>query len=223
MKRTGKSSIYVTRIMGSSWNSMAIPLNDTVRTLSSRPTRMAYPSSSRVSPELSQMPGPVLDPFLMRIPLPLEASRRWSGIIWVLVVVCLLGCARSSKSDLESTNITGQPSNYPDSELSGLPSETIAKIESFSVKVAVPTSIPFGSNEELGRVYSEWYRKGYAFAFVTGRPHLRDWLYRDDRLERVKALGWFDGNSAGGLAKRLEDIESAMVGLRRIAPTSIEK
>jgi hypothetical protein len=147
----------------------------------------------------------------MRALLLPKACQRWSSIIaWSLVVVCLLGCTRSAKSKLGSTNTTGQQSNYPDSALSGLPSETIAKIESFSVNVSVPDSIPFGNNEELRRVYSEWYRKGYAFAFVTGTEHLRDQRYRNDRLERAKALGWFDGNGAGGLAKRREDIESAI-------------
>ena len=110
----------------------------------------------------------------------------------------------------------------PVSTLSALPEETIDEIESFSQNVSVPDSIPFPRNGEVGRAYSEWYRKGYAFAFVTGTECLRDQVSRESQpeVERAKIMGWFDGNSAGGLARRLREIDSAVGRVRSNRPNN---
>ena len=141
------------------------------------------------------------------------SCRRWTGrAVCLLATLGLLGCSSSSKSASSSRSVTGQQNSDPTSALSVLPKETIARIESTSAGVALPISRPFETNSELSRVYSEWYRKGYAFAFVTGNEQLRDQVSRAElpETERVKILGWFDGNSAGGLARRLNDIDSAV-------------
>ena len=134
----------------------------------------------------------------------------------VLFAACLLvGCSSSGRNGTNATIIPVQ-SIDPKSTLAALPRETIDKIESFSQSMTMPDSIPFPRNEEGSRAYSEWYRKGYAFAYVTGTECLRDQVSRDNlsEVERAKMLGWFDGNSAGGLARRLSEIDSAVGRVR---------
>jgi len=122
----------------------------------------------------------------------------------------LTGCSSRLKSDLDATHVKPQSNRYPESALSELARETFASVESFSANVAVPESPPFESNKQLNQLYCEWYRRGYAFAYVTGQQHIPDWSYHEDKAERAKLTGWFDGNSAGGLARRLKDIDSAV-------------
>jgi hypothetical protein len=128
---------------------------------------------------------------------------------WLLAVVCLFSCSSCCNNHVASKNANRQPSDYPESVLSALPQETLAEVMAFANSVSLPVSTPFGTNEHLRQVYLEWYQTGYAFAFITANQHVRDWGYHDDQLEKAKFLGWFDGNSAGGLAKRLKDIDSA--------------
>jgi len=134
----------------------------------------------------------------------------------VLFVACLLVSCSSSNRNGTNTTGTSVQSIDPKSTLSALPRESIDEIESFSQRVTVPDTVPFSGNEEAGRAYSEWYRKGYAFAYLTGTEYLRDQVSRDSQpeTERAKMLGWFDGNSAGGLARRLKAIDSAVDGVR---------
>lgn len=142
---------------------------------------------------------------------------RWASRSgFVLFAACLLvSCSSSSRN---STNVTSASvqSIDPKSTLAALPRESIEEIELFSQSVTVPGSVPFSGNEEASRAYSEWYRKGYAFAYVTGTECLRDQVSRDNQpeAERAKMLGWFDGNSAGGLARRLKEIDSAVGRVR---------
>ena len=123
-----------------------------------------------------------------------------------------MGCTGSSSRANRVPEITTERANYPESALASLPSETVAEIEEFSASVALPDSIPLRDDEDVRQVYMAWYRKGYAFAFVTGAGHLRDQISRQERpqAEQAKVLGWFDGNSAGRLARRLSDIEAAL-------------
>lgn len=130
----------------------------------------------------------------------------------VLFAACWLGsCSSSTRTGTTATSAS-VPGIDSKSSLAALPRETIDEIELFSQSVTVPDSMPFSRNEEAGRAYSEWYRKGYAFAYVTGTECLPDQVSRDNQpeVERAKMLGWFDGNSAGGLARRLADIDSAV-------------
>ena len=139
-----------------------------------------------------------------------------------LFAACLLvSCSSSSRNGTHATSVSVQ-SIDPKSTLAALPRETIDEIESFSQSVAVPDSTPFRRNEEAGRAYSEWYRKGYAFAYVTGLEYLRDQVSRDNQpeVERAKMLGWFDGNSAGGLARSLKEIDSAVGRIRSKRPNN---
>jgi len=125
---------------------------------------------------------------------------------------CLLGCSSPRARDFSSQV------GYPDSALSALPIKVAEELNAFSSTVTLPQPIRFKDTEELGRVYSEWYRKGYAFAFITGKAHVREWSDRADTFENAKSLGWFDGNSAGGLARRQRDVDSAFDRLQ--APPS---
>ncbi len=133
--------------------------------------------------------------------------------MFILFAVFQFGCSGPNNATLP--DVTGRRSNYPESTLSALPKETVAEIESRAVGVALPASIPFGTNSQLRRIYSEWYQTGYAFAFVTGMGHLPDQISRHDRpeVEQAKILGWFDGNTAGRLARRVKDIDSAVSGI----------
>ena len=138
---------------------------------------------------------------------------RWASRSgFVLFAGCLLVSCSSSSRNGTNASIASVQRSDPKSTLAALPRETTDEIESFSQSVIVPDSIPFSRNEEAGRAYSEWYRKGYAFAYVTGTECLRDQVSRDNQaeVERAKMLGWFDGNSAGGLARRLKEIDSAV-------------
>lgn len=140
----------------------------------------------------------------------------------LLFVLCLLvSCSSSSRNATNATSASVQ-SIDPQATLAALPKETTDEIELFSQSVAVPGSIPFSGNEEAGRAYSQWYRKGYAFAYVTGTECLRDQVSRDNQpeAERAKMLGWFDGNSAGGLARRLKEIDSAVGRVRSNRPNA---
>jgi len=123
----------------------------------------------------------------------------------------LAGCSSSGRNGANPETASAQ-SIDPKSTLAALPKELADHIESFSQSMIVPDSMPLSAKEELSRVYSEWYRKGYAFAYVSGTECLRGQVpldYQPD-AERAKILGWFDGNSAGGLARRLKEIDSAL-------------
>jgi hypothetical protein len=135
--------------------------------------------------------------------------RDWSPIVVCLVAaIGLFGCSSPRAGDPDATSLTGKEFAYPYSVVCSLPSDTIADIEKLSLQVAVPESSPSTENDELRRAYCEWYRTGYAFAFVTGTGYLRDWRYVADPRERAMVQGWFDGNSAGALARRLREIDS---------------
>ena len=133
--------------------------------------------------------------------------------IWTLFAVALLGGCSRPREISKSESVAVQPTSVdPALVLAALPDQRVVEITSFSSKVSVPDVIPWPKGSEAGLVYEQWYRVGYAFAFVTGEQWLRDQVSRRDKLEteRAKFRGWFDGNSAGGLAKRLSDAESAM-------------
>ncbi len=98
---------------------------------------------------------------------------------------------------------------YPESVLSGLSPQALAQVYNVSTNVVVPDQVTFGNGEELRKIYSQWYRLGFAFAYVTGVEHLRDWAYRPTVYERAKVAGWYDGNSAGALARHQADLDSA--------------
>jgi hypothetical protein len=147
--------------------------------------------------------------------------RKSTKIVWcllalgpvaVLAALLLPGCATPDKSDSTWPDITRRRTNYPESALASLPSETIAEIERFSASVVEPDTVSFRKTAESRREYLAWYRKGYAFAFITGAGHLRDQVSRHDQpeVEQAKVLGWFDGNSSGRLARRLKDIDAAV-------------
>lgn len=143
-------------------------------------------------------------------------QRAFQCVLTACVTLALSATVAFGDGAATLPDVTGRRSNYPESTLSALPKETIAEIESTGASVVLPASIPFGTNSQLSQVYSEWYRKGYAFAFVTGMGHLPDQISRQDQpeVEQAKVLGWFDGNTAGRLAKRLKDIDSALGGIR---------
>jgi hypothetical protein len=148
---------------------------------------------------------------------------RWttkSGCL--LFAACLLvSCSSSSRNAMNAASASVQ-SVDPRSTLAALPRETTDEIELFSQSVTVPGSMPFSGNEEAGRAYAQWYRKGYAFAYVTGTECLRDHVSRDNQpeVDRARMLGWFDGNSAGGLARRLKEIDSAVGRVRSNRPNN---
>jgi hypothetical protein len=129
----------------------------------------------------------------------------------------LAGCSSSPTADQNTADTTSRRTNYPESAFTTLSPEILTRIDSFAVGVPSPNTIPFTDDEALRDVYSQWYRKGYAFAFVTGAGHLRDQISRHDlpKVEQAKILGWFDGNSAGRLAKRTNDIKGASTDHRQ--------
>ena len=131
-------------------------------------------------------------------------------------VLFLAGCSSSPTADPNTSDTTGRRTNYPESAFASLSTETINRIDSCASNTPLPDPTPFAGDEALRDVYSQWYRKGYAFAFVTGAGHLRDQISRHDlpKEEQVKILGWFDGNSAGRLAKRTNDIKGASMELQ---------
>lgn len=154
---------------------------------------------------------------MISVLLPSLPCRGWASRAGCLLLAAgfLIGCSSSSGNGTNAASARVQNID-PNSTLAALPRETMAEIESFSQRVSVPDSMPFSRTEDSGRAYSEWYRKGYAFAFVTGTECLRDQVSRDNQpeIERAKVLGWFDGNSAGGLARRLKEIDSAVGRVR---------
>ncbi len=132
----------------------------------------------------------------------------WAGYaIWVLV--CLLGCSGPTNNNIRVPSPTGPPKKYPESALSALSPQALAQVYTVSTNVVVPEQVPVPEGPELRKIYSDWYRLGFAFAYVTGVKHLRDWGYRSTVYERAKIAGWYDGNSAGALARREADLNAA--------------
>jgi hypothetical protein len=149
---------------------------------------------------------------------PVDVLRGFCTVCsaWLCFVCFLTGCSSDPLADPNTSDPTGRRTNYPASAFASLSTETIKRIDSFASDVPLPDPIPFSEDEALRDLYLQWYRKGYAFAFVTGAGHLRDQISRHDlpKSEQVKILGWFDGNSAGRLAKRANDIKGASMEIQ---------
>ena len=135
-----------------------------------------------------------------------------------LLTIGLVGCASSRKRSHDATNVDGLLNDDPVLVLQALSNEVVANIRAYGLQVSVPERNPFVDDESLSQVYTEWYRTGYAFAFVTGVPRMRDQVSREARpgLDRAKFSGWFDGNDAGRLVRWRTDIESALERLRSV-------
>jgi hypothetical protein len=128
-------------------------------------------------------------------------------LLATLSAVALIGCSTGNRQDeIKNTQTVGRS---PEFVLRQVTAAQAAEIESISVNAQVPTFNPWKTNQQLAIIYSEWYRKGYAYSFVTGIQQLRDWQYRDSTSERARLDGWYNGNGAGGLARRVKEIEAA--------------
>jgi hypothetical protein len=99
---------------------------------------------------------------------------------------------------------------YPESVLLNLPAETASQIKSLSATVVAPHSIHFEGTEGCQEVYQDWYRVGYAFAYIIGKEQVGAWPNTVNRVEKAKFCGWFDGNSAGALARDLKSNNSTI-------------
>src|SRR5215467_11700513 len=99
---------------------------------------------------------------------------NWSDAIMkafmlgLMTILLLVGCKAPPPKEPVVQSVD------PESTISALSSDSIAQIESYSQSVAEPKDVPFPSNEASRRAYLEWYRKGYAYAFITGKTWLRD-------------------------------------------------
>ncbi len=128
------------------------------------------------------------------------------ALLFSLSVAALTGCS-TGNPDVGPKKT--QEVRSPESALREVTAAQAAEIESIAADLQAPTSNRWNTNQQLAEVYSEWYRKGYAYAFVTGIQQLRDQQYRDSTSDRAKFDGWYNGNGAGGLARRTKDIEAA--------------
>jgi hypothetical protein len=123
--------------------------------------------------------------------------------IFLIGVALLTGCRAFEKRQHEID---------PASVISALPSQTAAEIDSYSTNVVVPNRTGFEDSQEARNTYIAWFQKGYAYAYISGNEWMRDQVSRRDRPieERAKFQGWFDGNSAGGFARRMAEAEAAV-------------
>ena len=132
------------------------------------------------------------------------------------IAVVLVGCFAPRRNATFSQDAIERKNKYPESVLESLTANTRTAIEAFTTKVPTPNALPIGNNKSLQKVYLDWYRRGYAFVFVTGIEHVRDQITRLEQPEeeKIKVIGWFDGNLAGGLASRIEGVRSAVDKIR---------
>ena len=129
-----------------------------------------------------------------------------------LLVAALLGCANPLEQAHPAAKSRADPGSGLEDAFAGLPGETLAAVNAYIATVSVPEISSFRNNAELAQAYSDGYRKGYAFAYVTGKGYLRDQASQQGRseLDNTRLLGWFDGNNAGRLTRRLAEIVSAV-------------
>jgi len=121
----------------------------------------------------------------------------------------LAGCSNGvGKRDIPP-GVTEPDYSDPNLVLQKLSVDKTMEISSFISQVKLPDSIP-NRDQEFRDAYLEWYRKGYAFAFITGTECLRDQLARDG-FEKSKMDGWFDGNRAGSLAWLKKELERKII------------
>lgn len=145
----------------------------------------------------------------------------------MLIACCtvLIGCRSGSTYGPELTrdpvdrvvvyDIDPANSTDPGSVLASLSHETLREIESIGATVELPERMPFNGRDELRRRYCEWYRKGFAVAFVTRMRHQRPhYFLNPDMTEayRAKCAGWYDGNAAGAASLLRKDL---LEGFRR--------
>lgn len=136
----------------------------------------------------------------------------WSGVV-VGLVLMLSGCSIAKTSD-SGSRVAGQSETVQiDSLMAALSSKKAGEIEAVASKVPLPDKLPFPENPELRKIYSDWFRNGYAYAILSGAESLRDQVARNSDRERAKAAGWFDGNSAGSLARRSKEMETTIKAL----------
>jgi len=137
----------------------------------------------------------------------------WAGCLWL--VACLLAGCASSNQNATSAAFVEWRGDAPD--WSVLPRATVAKIKSYGQSVRVPEQRPFPMSEAAERAYSEGYREGYAYAFVTGNLCVSDEIPRADEsaTQQAKVLGWFDSISAGGLASIMRVADSHLKAMPR--------
>ena len=140
---------------------------------------------------------------------------KWINCIGVGLGLALMvcGCSVAKVSDSERPAEDQDETTQIDSLMAALSMIKAAELEATASQVALPSKLPFPGNPDLRQVYSEWFRKGYAYAVVTGSENLRDQVARSSDRERAKASGWFDGNSAGSLARRSGEIERTIGAL----------
>lgn len=139
-----------------------------------------------------------------------KISLRASLLVVILLVVALgfAGCLGAKKPHSNSTTQTQNETAKIDLAMATLSEDQAAEIEALKKLVLLPHNPPFKNERELSQIYSEWFCRGYAYVIVTGLEHLPDQVARSIGTERAKAMGWFAGNSAGGLARRSREIES---------------
>ena len=126
---------------------------------------------------------------------------RFAVIACFLALLGVIGCATPREIDQEVYS-DFDPAEF----LSSLPSNELAAIKTYSTNISTPRSNQFAANPEAEASYSEWYKAGYAYAYVTGShwlypPQLRRKNEDNESLsETAKHVGWFSGNSDGYLA-----------------------
>lgn len=139
-----------------------------------------------------------------------KTSLRTSLLVVVLLVIAIsfAGCSGAKKPHSNSTTQTRNETAKIDFAMAKLSEDQAAELEALKKLVLLPHNTPFKNERELSQIYSEWFCRGYAYVIVTGLEYLPDQVARSVDTERAKAMGWFAGNSEGGLARRSREIES---------------
>ena len=143
----------------------------------------------------------------MSVVLTWPTTMHLLPLLVTMTAVALIGCSTGNRQEeFRQTQTVGRS---PESALRQVTPNQAAEIEAMAIDVQFPVPSLWTTNRQLAVIYSDWYRKGYAYAFVTGIQQLRDQYYRDSTSDRAKFDGWYNGNGAGGLARRTKDIEAA--------------
>jgi len=90
-------------------------------------------------------------------------------------------------------------------------------VRRFVLQVELPKGSPGKEDTKIGKIYATWYRRGYAYAYVTVIPHTGHAHPRPESPRDAMLGGWFAGNRDGDVARQNESIDNATEDiLRRI-------